>query len=44
VAAKFQTPSEEAVAVDVQTFVGELIALGALVWREAGENQQSGIR
>jgi hypothetical protein len=44
VAAKFQTPSEEAVATDVQAFVGELIGLGALVWREEEEKQQNRIR
>ena len=40
VAAKFQTPSEEAAAADVQAFVGELIALGALVWREGERDPQ----
>jgi coenzyme PQQ synthesis protein D (PqqD) len=44
VLARFQVPSEEKVAADVQAFVSELIALGALVWREAGENQAHGIR
>ena len=44
VTAKFRIPSEETVAADVQAFVKELIALGALVWREAGENQQNRIR
>jgi hypothetical protein len=44
VLAKFKTSSETAVAADVQVFVSELIALGALVWREGDQNRQDMIR